>query len=64
MNQNKLVSLDDAALDQVNGGASITVTFPTPSQLVKGAIGAVGSVVDATVAAGNKLLGLFGISFG
>jgi hypothetical protein len=63
MNDNQLVSLSDEALDQVQGGASITFTFPKPSELIKTGLQAVGSVVEAGVAGAKSLLGLFGLSF-
>jgi hypothetical protein len=61
MNDNQLISLDDAALDEVNGGATLSITFPSPKELVSTAVSAVGSVVEAGVGAANSFLKLFGI---
>jgi hypothetical protein len=61
MNDNQLISLDDAVLDQVNGGVTLSVTFPTPRELVSTTVGAVGSVVEAGVGAANSFLKLFGL---
>ncbi|MDB4972772.1 MAG: hypothetical protein JWN48_1113 [Myxococcaceae bacterium] len=62
MNSDKLISIDDADLENVAGGDSVTVSFPGPDALIGGAVTAVKTTLGAI---GTFIKGLgFGISYG
>lgn len=59
----QLMTLNDEALDQVAGGATIDVSlsFPTPLTLLGKALDAIGGVFGAIVSGIRSIRGLFGI---
>lgn len=65
MNNDQLISIDDASLDQVAGGGwTLSFTIPTPGEVIEEAVEAVDGVVDAVEDGVGGLLGLFGFSIG